>query len=501
MSNYSLNNVRRFNFFLNEEDYYDMHLNEDDQGAYSFSGIELDNDCLVSYIDTDNDLCVSGNSLVSDSSYTYSNACSYGVDLQNIGLTGVDNGLIPFRRDLVTNEEFFNIYTNSRFTIDSDDLRLHLYAVSGATNQYDYPLSINEDKSIKLNGGFYQGFFRDKNTYSVLPSTLNNGDIWNLEFVLKKEDYEAESNKTLNDKHPENKGIFFYIGTRAENKWIYLYEKDKYNIESNYWNCDELEEDEEFDQLEDELDLSTKKFQTNNGFDLDSMDDAYIQTDNKFVLFDRTRFGLNTRNYKGDEVVQLEYKKGNTEKNLFLYMNRTLSGYTVHNIDKLLEEERESKGYTSLYKDLYNNALAFFIDDNGAIGYKYLVKDCDADNDGKYSILTGKSYDGIISESEWSKINIKIKASESVMKIYFYVNNKLKYVTSELPKLNLHKLDELDEKQEAVPYSISIGGGTQGLVETILPDYMCNINNEFPLETYFTGTFIGDFKSFKFYTC
>jgi hypothetical protein len=59
----------------------------------------------------------------------------------------------------------------------------------------------------------------------------------------------------------------------------------------------------------------------------------------------------------------------------------------------------------------------------------------------------------------------------------------------------------LDEKQEAVPYSISIGGGTQGLVETILPDYMCNINNEFPLETYFTGTFIGDFKSFKFYTC
>jgi hypothetical protein len=499
MSNYSLNNVRRFNFFLDEDEYYDIHINEDEQGSYSFNGVELDNDCLASYIDTDNDLCVSGNSLVSDSSYTYSNACSYGVDLQNIGLTGVDNGLISFRRDLVTNKEFYDLYTNSRFTIDSDDLRLHLYTVSGATNQYEYPLSINEDKSIKLNGGFYQGFFRDKNTYSILPSSLNNGDIWNFEFVLKKENYEAESNKTLNDKHPDNKGIFFYIGTRAENKWIYLYENDKFDIENTFWNC-ECDEDD-VDLFDDELDLSTKQFQTNNGFDLDSMNDAYIESDNKFILFNRTRDGLIAKNYEGNEVAQIAYKKNTSNKNLFLYMNRTLSGYTVHNIDELLESDSNSSGYTSLYKDLYNNVLAFFIDDNGAIGYKYLVNDCDSDDEGKYSILIGKSYDNIISESEWSKINIKIKASEDVMKIYFYVNNKLKYITNELPKLNLHKLDELDEKQEAVPYNISIGGGTQGLAETILPDYMCKINNEFPLEKYFSGTFIGDFKSFKFYTC
>ena len=35
------------------------------------------------------------------------------------------------------------------------------------------------------------------------------------------------------------------------------------------------------------------------------------------------------------------------------------------------------------------------------------------------------------------------------------------YITKELPRIDLRKLDELYEKQEGVPYNISIGiGGT-----------------------------------------
>ena len=58
----------------------------------------------------------------------------------------------------------------------------------------------------------------------VLPDKLEEDDEWNFQFTLNKVEFEKESNKTLNDKHPNNKGIFFYIGTRAENKWIYLYD-------------------------------------------------------------------------------------------------------------------------------------------------------------------------------------------------------------------------------------------------------------------------------------
>ena len=87
------------------------------------------------------------------------------------------------------------------------------------------------------------------------------------------------------------------------------------------------------------------------------------------------------------------------------------------------------------------------------------------------------------------------------MKLYFYVDGKLVYITKELPKLNLRALNEVYEKQEGVPYNISLGGGTQGLAETILPNYMLNPTRVYPLEKYFAGTFIGYMKSFKFYNC
>lgn len=84
-----------------------------------------------------------------------------------------------------------------------------------------------EDGYTSLNGGFYQGFFKTEcDKYQVLPSSFEDGDVMHFEFTLRKCDKEAESTKTMNDKYPNNKGIFFYLGTRAENKWIYLYDKD-----------------------------------------------------------------------------------------------------------------------------------------------------------------------------------------------------------------------------------------------------------------------------------
>lgn len=493
MSNYSLNNVRRFNFILNEDEYWDMHLNNDSLGDYSFSGLELDNDCLSVDIDTTNEQCVSGNSL--NSIQSYKDACSYGLDMKNIGFTGVDNGLISYKKDRISNRQFYNLYTSSEYKVDSADTYLHLHAVTGNTGQYEYPTSINEDGSIKLNGGFYQGFFSNEKTYNILPTSIESE--WNFEFQLKPIDYGAESIKTLNDKYPENKGIFFYIGTRAQNKWIYLYNK----ITSGDTDDKCQSSGKTFSLITKDLDLSEVEFKTDTGFELDSANDGYIVSDNKFLIFDRTCTGITLENYEGNEEVMLQYKTKKNPYNLFMYLNHTPSGYCANNIDELVSGETESYSKSSFYKDIYENALAFFIDANGAIGYKYIVKDCSGDPEGYFSVEMGKSYDNIVEKGKWSKINVKIKASEKYMKIYFYVNNKLKYITKNLPKLNLHKLDELDEKQEGVAYNISIGGGTQGLIETILPNYMDNPTEEYTLEKYFGGSFIGDFKSFKFYTC
>ena len=489
MSNYTLNNVKRHNILINEDNYWDFHVNHDHLGNHGYW------DCLSAFIDTNNDKCVSGNTLIGDENYIYPDACSFGLNLDNIGLTGVDNGFIPFRKDRVNNETFYKLYTQSKYSLPEDDLRLHLTAVSGSTLQYEYPMSINEDKSIKLNGGFYQGFFKSNNNYFILPSQLINGQ-WNLEFMLKKEDYNPESTKTINDSHPDNKGIFFYLGTRAENKWQILYNQIPLSGKT-YGECEECEDD--FDLIEDEVKIDDFDFQTNNGFDLDSANDGYIKSDNKFLMFDRTCTGITTTTYVGDEEMLLTYKKQKFESNLFLYMDRTCTGYTATDIENLTSASTTS--YNSLYKDLYNNALGFFIDDNGAIGYKYLIKDCSETSEGHLKLLTGKSFDGIIKASQWTKIRVNMKASNTSMKLYFYVDDKLKYITQELPLLNLHELDEMPEKQEGVAFNISLGGGTLGLAETVMPDYELRPTQKFPLEENFAGTFIGDIKYFKFYTC
>ena len=61
-------------------------------------------------------------------------------------------------------------------------------------------------------------------------------------------------------------------------------------------------------------------------------------------------------------------------------------------------------------------------------------------------------------------------------------------------------LNEPYDKQEGVPFNISIGGGTQGLLDTV---YSIDSTpyDIYPLGKYFGGTFIGYFKSFKFYDC
>lgn len=536
MSNYTQNNFPRLNILINEEDYWDFVVNHDSLGSYDFKGLELYDNCLAAYIDTDLPECVSGRALTSTSAFTYSEACSQGLDLENFGLTSMDNGYTLFQRDEVTNKEFYDLYTKTHYVLDADDLRVHLYAVSGNTDRYEYPMSINEDGTIKLNGGFYQGFFHHKNDYMVLPSQLRSGDIWNLEFVLRPRDYEPESDKTLNDQYPENKGIFFYIGTRAENKWIYLYDNKlsgETSIEQDgvydTLDCDLIEDDDEYldeDIIEPEIPIDDFTFETSNGFKLDSANDEYVISDNKFLMFDRTCSGLTADNAQGNEEVMLTWKKGfswerllsylhqipsgyttgdvyvDTEwKNSFLFFNRSCTGLTAPDAEALYTDDWAFDNYDAFYKDIYENALAFVINEDGSVGYRYLIKDCDAPNEGHYAVISGSSYSGMVQMDEWVKINVKIKSSEHVMKLYFYVNDKLKYITKELPKLNLHDLEELDEKEEGVPFNISIGGGTQGLAETILPHYMLNPTEVYPLESHFGGTFIGDFKSFKFYTC
>ena len=85
------------------------------------------------------------------------------------------------------------------------------------------------------------------------------------------------------------------------------------------------------------------------------------------------------------------------------------------------------------------------------------------------------------------------------MKIMIYVNKYLVFVSKPLDAFRFKEIDEVSQKQEGVPYNISLGGGSIGLLESILPNYYAISDYILPIERDFCGTFMGDIKSFKIY--
>lgn len=635
MANLKVNNYHNLKLRINKDEYWDFFVNKDSYGHYKNNS----DNCIINKIDLNCNNCNDG-WLESDKNYKWENAISIGYTLYNISYTNIDNGFFTFEKDKISNKDFLDIFQSYKLKLEENNTKLRLHAVSGSTLQYEYPMHC-EDEYVAFNGGFYQGFFKTEcDKYQVLPTTFNDGETYNLEFVLNKCDLEPESKKTLNDKYIENKGIFFYIGTRAENKWIYLYDKDDidgledcyqlgmddfvengeidkkdyiignfYDLDPEFhedppldiddytnfnyydedlyskdscdwedmfdyleiqpvetpkiidenenhihmtWCCGEESEEEtyilkpyfvgcgcpikykkekikkddkendflsgclvfgegdyignwddlqdlDYDYVEPELDITDFEYYTDNGFNLAEANWYYFYTDNKFLMFDRTKSGKSVKNWAEGTQYMYYGRKNNFKGNLFILMNRTKTGYTVHNIDTLKDE---NANYYDPYKDLYNNALAFRITDKGEIGYRLLTIDCNKEGRDKTSIIEGYSFENVIPNCEWVSINIRMTfLGGDKMKLYFYVNGKLKYISKELPRINLRELNDLYEKQEGVPYNISIGGGTQGLAETIQYNYMLNPTRVYPLEKYFAGSFIGYIKSFRIYNC
>lgn len=482
MSNILNHNRLPFEFKLSDVEYWDFHLHIG-RDAYAVTGLQTD--CLAAFIDTTVPDCTeTENYLVSMSDYTYDMCHSKGIRLENIGYTGVDNGLFVFDKNTITDKEFNEIYTNSVFSVEEGDCTLKVHAVDGNSGAICYPTSLVEHQGMicsKLNGGFYQGFFRtgDGCDYSVLPSSVGNG--LSLEFEIKRHEFESECGEgmtTLNEKHPENKGIFFYIGTRAENKWIKYYGDECCGTEG----------------------AEVPEYETSTGIKIGEKTGAFVESDNKHLIYDRTCGGVTTLNDTGDEVAYVETSGKDLKENPFLVYNRSCpDGKTVHSDLESLYLNSKYK----VYKDLWGNALAFQVLDDGSVGYKYLVKDCDSDNpDCDYKIESEYSYPDTVGYDEWANIHVRILPSTiGKMRLLFYVNGRLVLFSRELPMLSLRELDDLSEKQEGVSFNISLGGGTQGLCETVYGMEEFGTPCQQPLETEFGGSFIGYFKSFKFYSC
>ena len=660
MENLSNNNRSDLQLRMDMGEYWDffVHKGSGVCGINRWNGSRLYDRCLISYIDLTDEDCLFDKFVMSLPSYVYEDAV-FGTVLKNIGLTGVDNGEIRFQKDRITNEKFLEIFTKSEMSLDTD--RLRLFEVSGNTMQYVYPLSYDEKEGARLEGGFFQGFFMTEcDKYQVLPSQIE--DSWHFEVTLKPEDFGELNENTLNATHPGNEGFFLYIGTRAENKWIYLYDKSlvktcseymdsadgysytedyqrteaDYTKEINYIqrepvhpyvidgyfteicdNCDmqdkpslgfiaddylnvdnlnraygkyewekdcqetgivkvgscnnisdecvgylnhgecccpsvpyepctsgdcckipliawrgyfydtdvnfigynewkrnerecgialrgEWLSDDAFDPnneycivdceyLKPDIDITNYEFETSDGIRLD-LNEKIVETDNQFLVFNRTCTGYTVDNYEEGTTVAFSFPRYHSDRNYFTLMNRTCTGYTVDDAEMFMQEDYRLYDYE---KDLYDNALGFRITEDGRIGYRYFIENCDT-GEIEVAEFYGKPN---IRKGNWYTVNIRLARVGRQMRIFIYVNGKLVLCSRNLPMLRLRELDEEYSKQEGVPYNISLGGGTQGLCEVILPNFNQRVDNVLPLEKNFAGTFIGYIRDFRFYSC
>ena len=636
--NIKINNVRSLDAKIRLDEYYDFMLYKGE--AY---GAGTGNECLAADFSKFN--IGENGKIYSLSSWTGSTVDE--TDLDDIGLTGIDNGFIKFNKGLISNYEFLNILTGSTYHINSGDTRFFMSPVTGNTHEYIYPMSaVTDDEGnvqyLSFNGGFYQGFYKVFGfNYQTLPNKPEYG--WTFNFKIRPRcDYENLPG-TINAKHPENDGMFFYMGTRAENKFWEYYPNSSALMEE--FRVQDADSDgymatecsgvtgetydmysnhvAESDYLQDELmyidgyapvsvtlrypckeDLEGKEmniaglpnyfsddyFTFSDGYvelgggkyehkDHDdyaktcrnceeyftvkcasgpkAIDNEYLMsdvkidlggdgitdsvghlfnrtgyyeilTDNKFLFFNRTCTGFTTCNWTDGALVSFTGRSNTVNANYFLLMNRTCTGYTTCTIDKY--NEAHEKPY-DIYKDIKNNAFGLRITKNGAIGYRYGILDCDASATNHYSVVEEYSKSGMVRCDEWNDITVRIAVlnphysqiqksyrlngllsgiticentgvtGTHRMKIYVYVNGYLKLVSKELPEFAFRELNDVYQKQEGVPFSISLGGGTQGLMETIGPDYMNLTKYVLPLERDFGGSFNGDIMSFRMYDC
>lgn len=182
------------------------------------------------------------NIFVSQNYYNPNNedlTCFTSSTICDIGLTGVDNGLV----NAMTGESITitkGLLDNSlKFDRMSYDRRLKLFQVTGNTTDSsvrfsgfnDYVLyevvsktGPNIGRYHELYGGFYQGFYKLFGyDYEIFPERMNKG--WAVEMILKprlfNEYFPGSGETTLNEIYPANKNMFFYFGTRAENKFYH----------------------------------------------------------------------------------------------------------------------------------------------------------------------------------------------------------------------------------------------------------------------------------------
>jgi hypothetical protein len=457
-------------------------------------------------------------------------------NLCDVGLTSVDNGLvqgltgetIEINSGLYTGST--NIYNRYKY-----DRRLKLHPITGFTtttnriyldNSYNYNITEQTEPSVgryaKLNGGFYQGFYRLAGyDYEIFPERVNLG--WTAEFLLRYR-WTGDTYNGLNARYTGNTGTFFYLGTRAENKFYHYANGEvtgitNYNKVTSGLTC---------------LDtcgcnsINTKS-SCNKVYPLSGSSDSEVILLEKNVLYDGASNGLS---------LQLSGNTGNPilcVKSYVLTGSCETTGYTINQWCSTKGVFNDFRNTTYISKENWIQIDAVFVRDR-------LLDTCDLKDLGGLGLIVNSEFTATTMNKSISLIepphtsgytptSIEVVNFDSRWfeggkyrngHLRIYINGRIFFIVDNFEEIIPRQLDTIKERQIGVPFNISIGGGTQGLHDSLtfssctgnakiqdpqlLPTKILNktqysgLTTNILLEEIFGGSFIGDFSAFRMYT-
>ena len=588
MATQNINNYyfRRFDAFTDDSEYTDLFLVADEKQydqEVVFSTKLIANDdgqrlpvnIIIANSGSSQNLTLnfgnyfSANTIISLNNYndnSLNNTCfSAFTGTCDIGLTGIDNGLV----NAMTGKTLYysmGIRDDYKFDPLHYDRRLKLKPItgftqspnsrfSGITAQTLYNIVTKTADTIgqyyELYGGFLQGFYQLYGyDYRVLPERMNKG--WSVEMLLKPrlvDEYVPSSGQTfLNTIYPDNSGIFFYMGTRAENKfWHYADGKNSGN--SGYTRVTES--------------LSGSCINTC------ACNNTGITNSNCYTIYPLSAITI-SKNCRSEEVIQTEknteldsysnalsFRLSGDPSNPRLCVKYLLwtgncettgsclntgltyeTGYTITEIcstDGIYDTcNTGSTGIErwvmidvvfSRYLTLEDCDLVNF---GGLGGMRELIYTASTVNNTVSLITPPSTHTGNTTPSKVEVITLQRKWLEQrkyrLGDLIFYVNGKRFMKIENFEEIIPRELDEEKEKQIGVPFNISWGGGTFGLRESLTfsgcsgstgpyiqdPEVMSEntlsgtslsgLTTPILIEQNFGGTFMGGISEFRMYT-
>jgi hypothetical protein len=496
------------------------------------------------------------------------NFCPKVTELCDIGLTGIDNGLVQ-NMSGETIEITTGLYsgTTDKFSRYKYDRRMKLHPITGFTttqnrlwndNSYTYNLNYqNVGGDIgyvaNLQGGFFQGFYKIPGyDYQVFPQRVPLG--WTAEFMLKYR-WTGDTSGGLNNRYPDNKGTFFYMGARAENKF-YHYADGSPKQDTGYTRVTSGLTCMHTCGCASSANTSSQCLQVYQpsggtitnctcGCACDCTTTA--QYPEKDPLYDEVSNALSLRlsgdtgsprlcvkTYRitggcestGTCLTGITYVTGTsvTEWCSTRGIFDDCSGTTYQNVEHWAQIDAVFQRYEWLDTcDLY---------DKGGLGL--LVKDV------YFATIEGRSVSliepPITREQPYDPASTEVVTFNDMWTeeqkyrlgtLKFYVNGKLFMVAENFEEIIPRLLNVEKEKQIGVGYNISIGGGTQGLHDNLTfsggcptdlsglqyqqdPECLTNydlehtiysgLTTQIRLEELFGGSMIGDISAFRMYT-